>query len=87
MVTSVYNVVGPGEKIMEILPTAGRPMIEARLQPKDIDVAHTGQHARLRFTALDARRTPEIEAVVKQVSADRLLDQATQQPYYRASSR
>ncbi|MBY5558860.1 HlyD family type I secretion periplasmic adaptor subunit [Rhizobium leguminosarum] len=88
VVTSAYNIVGnvigPGEKIMEILPTADRPLVEARLQPKDIDVVHSGQHARLRFTALDARRTPEVEAVVQQVSADRLVDQTTQQPYYRA---
>ncbi|MBY5468262.1 HlyD family type I secretion periplasmic adaptor subunit (plasmid) [Rhizobium leguminosarum] len=88
VVTSAYNVIGnvigPGEKIMEILPTADRPLVEARLQPKDIDVVHSGQQARLRFTALDARRTPEVEAVVQQVSADRLVDQATQQPYYRA---
>lgn len=88
VITSAYNIVGnvigPGEKIMEILPTADRPLVEARLQPKDIDVVHSGQRARLRFTALDARLTPEVGAVVQQVSADRLVDQATQQPYYRA---
>lgn len=81
---TVGNVIGPGEKIMDILPTADRPLVEARLQPKDIDVVHPGQYARLRLTALDARLTPEIGAEVQQVSADRLIDQATQEPYYRA---
>lgn len=42
VVTSVYNVIGnvigPGEKIMEIFPTTDRTLVEARLQPKDIDV-------------------------------------------------
>ncbi|MBY5746876.1 HlyD family type I secretion periplasmic adaptor subunit [Rhizobium leguminosarum] len=88
IVTSAYNIVGnvigPGEKIMEILPTADRPLVEARLQPTDIDVVHSGQAARLRFSALNARLTPEVDGIVEQVSADRLIDQATQQPYYRA---
>ncbi|WP_245461294.1 HlyD family type I secretion periplasmic adaptor subunit [Rhizobium sp. WSM1325] len=88
VVTSLYNVIGnviaPGEKIMEILPTTKRPLVEARLQPIDIDVIHIGQRARLRFSALNARLTPEVDATVQQVSADRLIDQATQQPYYRA---
>ncbi|MGO7133504.1 HlyD family type I secretion periplasmic adaptor subunit [Rhizobium leguminosarum] len=88
VVTSAYNIVGnvigPGEKVMEILPTTDRPLVEAKVQPKDIDVVHSGQPARLRFTALDARLTPEVGAVVEQVSADRLVDEATQQPYYKA---
>ncbi|NKL73137.1 HlyD family type I secretion periplasmic adaptor subunit [Rhizobium leguminosarum bv. viciae] len=88
VVTSAYNIVGnviaPGEKIMEILPTTNRPLVEARLKPTDIDVVREGQPARLRFSALNARLTPEVDAVVQQVSADRLVDEATQQAYYRA---
>lgn len=88
VVTSAYNIVGnvvaPGEKVMEILPTTKRPLVEARLLPTDIDVVHVGQLARLRFTALNARLTPEVSATVKHVSADRLIDPSTQQPYYRA---
>lgn len=91
VVTSAYNIVGniigPGEKIMEILPTADKPLVEARLKPTDIDLVHSGQAARLRFLALNARLTPEVDAVVERVSADRLVDQATQQPYYRATLR
>ncbi|MBX5179745.1 hypothetical protein HJB77_26345 [Rhizobium lentis] len=59
------NVIGPGEKIIDILPTADRPLVDARLQPKDID--HLGQYARLRFSALDAGLTPEVGAEVQQV--------------------
>nr|WP_064251325.1 HlyD family type I secretion periplasmic adaptor subunit [Rhizobium leguminosarum]OAP88079.1 hemolysin D [Rhizobium leguminosarum] len=88
VITSAYNIVGnviaPGEKIMDILPTTNRPLVEARLKPTDIDVVRQGQPARLRFSALNARLTPEVDAVVQQVSADRLVDEATQQPYYRA---
>ncbi|ANL50251.1 HlyD family secretion protein (plasmid) [Rhizobium phaseoli] len=88
VVSSIYNfvgnVIGPGERIMEILPTTSRPLVEARLQPNDIDAVHKGQAARLRLTALNARLTPEVDAVVEDISADKLIDEATKQPYYRA---
>ncbi|MBX5214019.1 HlyD family type I secretion periplasmic adaptor subunit [Rhizobium sp. NLR10a] len=88
IVTSAYNVVGnvisPGEKVMEILPTSEQPLIEARVKPTDIDVVHIGQTARLRFSALNARLTPEVTATVRKISADRLVDQASQESYYRA---
>lgn len=88
VVSSIYNfvgnVIGPGERIMEILPTTLRPLVEARLQPNDIDAVHKGQAARLRLTAMNARLTPEVDAVVEEISADKLIDEATKQPYYRA---
>lgn len=88
VVNSIYNIAGnvvaPGEKVMEILPTTESPLIEARLKPTDVDVVKTGQAARLRFVALNARLTPEVQARVEHVSADRFVDQATQEPYYRA---
>lgn len=88
VVSAVYNsvgsVIGPGEKVMEILPTASDLIVEARLMPQDIDAVHIGQEARLRFSALNMRLTPEVEGTVMHVSADRLIDEATQEPYYRA---
>lgn len=50
----------------------------------EIDAVHVGQGARLRLSALNARTTPEVAAEVVHVSADRLVDQATQEVYYRA---
>ncbi|NVD43384.1 HlyD family type I secretion periplasmic adaptor subunit [Ensifer sp. HO-A22] len=88
VITSQYNaigsVIGTGEKVMEILPTDTGLLIDARLNPQDIDVVTTGQSARLRVSALNARLTPELPARVVHISADRLTDPATQQPYYRA---
>ncbi|KSV62373.1 HlyD family type I secretion periplasmic adaptor subunit [Ensifer sp. ENS03] len=87
VVASVYNavgsVVGPGEKIMEILPT-GDLVVDARIHPQDIDVVHVGQPARVRLSALNTSLTPEVSATVAHVSADRLTDPATREPYYRA---
>ncbi|MER8752033.1 HlyD family type I secretion periplasmic adaptor subunit [Mesorhizobium sp. M1050] len=88
VVSSTYNskgsVIAPGEKIMEILPTTSGLVVDARLPPKDIDQVRVGQPARLRLSALNMRLTPEISAIVTQVSADRLIDQVTHEAYFRA---
>ena len=77
-------VVGTGDQLAEILPTTEDLIIEARLSPLDKDVVRVGQSANLRFSALNTRTTPEIEARVTFVSPDRLIDQATQEPYFIA---
>ncbi|CDX21696.1 Type I secretion membrane fusion protein, HlyD family [Mesorhizobium sp. ORS 3324] len=88
VVASTYNskgsVIAPGEKIMEILPTASGLNVDARLRPKDIDQVRVGQPAKLRLSALNTRLTPEVSATVSQISADRLVDQTTHEPYFRA---
>lgn len=88
VVTSTYNAIGsvlsPGEKVIEILPTSSGLLVEAKIRPEDIDSLHSGQKARLRMSALDAGLTPEIPATLINVSADRLVEEETHQPYYRA---
>ncbi|RWL44518.1 MAG: HlyD family type I secretion periplasmic adaptor subunit [Mesorhizobium sp.] len=88
VVSSTYNaqgsVVAPGEKIMEILPTSSGLLVDAKLRPKDIDQVHVGQKAKLRLSALNTRLTPEVAATVSEISADRLIDETTHEPYFRA---
>ncbi|MCV9910370.1 HlyD family type I secretion periplasmic adaptor subunit [Brucella sp. HL-2] len=87
IVTAVVNSKGgfvrPGEKIMEILPTSEATIIDAKLMPHEIDKVKIGQSARLRLIGLNTRTTPEVNAAVTYVSADRLIDEVTHQPYYR----
>ncbi|MEM1040045.1 MAG: HlyD family type I secretion periplasmic adaptor subunit [Pseudomonadota bacterium] len=78
------SVVQRGEELLELLPTGGELIIEARLNPLDVDVVRVGQEANLRFSALNARTTPEIMGTVSYVSADRLTDPATNEVYYSA---
>lgn len=91
VVSSTYNargsVIARGEKIMEILPTAPGLIVEARLRPKDVDQVRVGQPAKLRLSALNTRLTPEVSATVAQISADRLIDEATREPYFRVKLR
>jgi HlyD family type I secretion membrane fusion protein len=88
VVSMIYNsigsVVAPGEKVIEIVPTSNKPIVEARLSLHEIDAVHIGQPARLRLVALNSRLTPEVAGIVTYVSADKQADQATQEVYYRA---
>ncbi len=83
-VNSPGIVLRPGDAVLDLLPTSSDLIIEARVDPRDVDVIHLGQSARLRFVALNNRTTPEVSGSVTYVSADRLVDPATQQPYYTA---
>lgn len=81
---TVGSVIGAGEVIAEILPQESESIVEARVNPIDADVIHVGQKARLRLVALNMRVTPELPASVSYMSADRLIDQATGEPFYIA---
>ncbi|MGI9414605.1 MAG: HlyD family type I secretion periplasmic adaptor subunit [Hyphomicrobiales bacterium] len=67
-------VVKPGGEIMELVPVDDEPIIEARVQPRDIDKVENGQVARVRLTALNQRLTPTVTGHVIYVSADTLED-------------
>ncbi|WP_179953200.1 HlyD family type I secretion periplasmic adaptor subunit [Desulfobotulus mexicanus] len=81
---TIGGVISPGQKIMEIVPSDSLLIIEAQIQPKDIDRVHGDMKADLRFSAFDTRNTPVIEGDVFAVSPDRLIDQNTRMPYYMA---
>ena len=84
MINTVGSVVRPGETLMQILPTAADLIVEVRIPPQTITSVKNGQEARLRFTSLNARTTPTADATVSYVSADRLTDPQTREPYYTA---
>lgn len=81
--TSQGSVVQPGEDLAYMLPTASELILEAKLNPADIDRVRIGQSARLRFSALNARTTPEVPGEVIFVSPDRLVDKEGN-PFYAA---
>ena len=75
-------VVQRGEDLATLLPIGGELLVEARVSLLDIDVVSVGQTAQLRFSALNARVTPEVPGIVKFISADRVVDPVTNDPYY-----
>ena len=84
---TIGGVVKPGDILLELLPTSDELVIEARIAPHDVDVVHPGNQANLRFSALNVRTTPVVPGTVTYVSADSLVDQASQRPYYIARIR
>lgn len=83
-VHTVGGVVTPSEPVMLIVPEADALMVEARVQPQDIDHVRPGLRAGLRFTAFNQRTTPELNGEVQLVSADTSQDQKTGASYYTA---
>ncbi|MGL4094409.1 HlyD family type I secretion periplasmic adaptor subunit [Agrobacterium cavarae] len=81
-VHTIGGVISPGETIMQIVPVNDALVVEARIQPADIDQLHIGQKATLRFSAFNQRTTPEIFGDIKTVAADLILNQQTGESWY-----
>jgi epimerase transport system membrane fusion protein len=58
--------------------------VETRIAVEDISDVHPGMRAEVHLTAYKQRITPVIHGNVTDVSADRLTDERTGQPYYSA---
>ena len=77
------GVIEAGEVIMEIVPDTDKLMIEARVDPKNRNTIHAGQKAEVRFSAFSQRNTLPIPGRVSLISADRMIDPATNTAFYR----
>ncbi|MEJ7931752.1 HlyD family type I secretion periplasmic adaptor subunit [Ramlibacter sp. AN1015] len=80
--TSPGSVISPREPVADIVPADPRLVVEAQIRPEDVRRVHQGQTANIRFSAFHALTTPMVQGTVLYVSADRLLQRETQQPYY-----
>jgi HlyD family secretion protein len=81
---TVGGVVQRGEAIMSIVPSGDELIIEGRLTPLDRKAVHAGLQAQIHLSAYSSRIVPKIPGTVQTVSADRLIDDTTHQPYYLA---
>ena len=81
------GVVGAGAPLMDLVPRQDRLVITARVRPEDIDVVRPGLGADVNLLPYNQRRVPRLKGIVTRVSADRLLDKRTDQPYYATKIR
>ena len=81
-VFTLGQVVRQGEALLDIVPEDERLIIQAQFVPTDIDVIHQGQNAEVRFPAFHARTIPVMMGKIETLSQDRLIDDASKQPYY-----
>jgi HlyD family secretion protein len=79
---TVGGVITAGDPIMLIVPETDTLLVEAKVEPRDIEQVQFGQPVVLRFSAFDMRTTPEINGTVVRVGADTSTDQRTGQTYY-----
>lgn len=84
-VFALQSVVQAGAPMMYVVPQDQPMVIEARIDPTNVDQIYRGQEAGLRFTAFEARTTPELIGAVVDFSADAFTDEVTGQPYYAVS--
>jgi adhesin transport system membrane fusion protein len=76
------GVVAPGEPIMEIVPTGGNLVIEAKLSPLDRGYVKVGQPAVVKISSYDFVRYGSLDGNVILVAADTRQDEQLG-PYYR----
>lgn len=81
---TIGGVISPGETLMEIVPKRDRLVIEARVNPLDIDAVRIGLETKILFVAFPRRSTPILNGVISEVSADVYTDEKTNQMYYTA---
>ncbi|WP_282601988.1 HlyD family type I secretion periplasmic adaptor subunit [Paracoccus sp. PARArs4] len=83
-VTTPRSVVRAADPILYIIPQDRPLVIGARVATINVDEVQAGQPVVLRFSAFSSRTTPEIDGRLERISADALIDEATQVSYYRA---
>lgn len=81
-VHTVGGVVQAATPLMDIVPAASELVVEAKVAPNDIDRLELGKTADIRFSAFNNATTPVIEGKLTRISADRLTDEHSGDPYY-----
>jgi HlyD family secretion protein len=79
---AVGQVIRAGEPLMEVVPDEERLIVQARFSPIDIDRVQRATDVEVRFPSFHSRTTPTVLGTLASVSADRMTDETTHQPYY-----
>ena len=79
---SLGAVVSSGEVIAEIVPTQGKLLVEAFIDPKDIATIEPGQPAKISLTAYDPSKYGYLLGTLTKVSADTVFREETKSSAY-----
>jgi HlyD family secretion protein len=69
-INTIGGVISPANPIARIVPDQDALVIDARVAPGDVDQVAIDQPVRVRFTAFDRTKTPELRGKVSRVAAD-----------------
>jgi HlyD family type I secretion membrane fusion protein len=78
------GVIKSGMPLLEILPSDEKLIIEANINPVDIDVVHPGLKALVNLSAFSGRNSKPLKGLVTFVSADRFVNNRTGLAHYLA---
>jgi HlyD family secretion protein len=78
------GVIRSGEPIMDVVPENQPLVIEARVNPADVDDLRVGQRTEVRFSAFTGRNIPIVKGDVTRISADRFENEQTGEAYFKA---
>ncbi|MEP1205819.1 MAG: HlyD family type I secretion periplasmic adaptor subunit [Rhizobiaceae bacterium] len=82
LATTVGGVVGAADLIGEIVPHDAPLVVQARVQPSDIDYVQIGQDAKIAVTAFNRRIDDTIRGRVTFKSADAEKDEKSGEPFF-----
>jgi membrane fusion protein, adhesin transport system len=72
---TVGGVIQPGKEVLELVPTDDTLVLETKIQPKDIAFVGINQAAAVKLTAYDYTIYGTMEAKVKSIAADSIVDE------------
>lgn len=79
------SVIQPAQRLMDIVPSSPKLLLEARIPPRYVDRVSAGQKVHVRFSNFNQALQIVAEGELQTVSADALTDAAHgQEPYYLA---
>ena len=81
------GVIGAGEPLVDLVPRSDRLIVSAHVRPEDINLVRAGLEAQVHLLPYNQRRVPLLKGRVEYVSADRLTDAQSGQPYFAATIR
>lgn len=81
-VHTVGGVVKPGQELLQIVPSDATLIVEARINPADIDQVTRDQPVSITLSSFNQRSTPQLNGRVTNVSADLLSDDRRDTHYY-----
>ncbi|WP_397409908.1 HlyD family type I secretion periplasmic adaptor subunit [Polaromonas sp.] len=76
------GVIAPGFRMMDIVPSDDPLIVDGQLPVHLIDKVRPDLRVELIFSAFNQNQTPHVPGIVTHVSADRLVDEKSGQPYY-----
>lgn len=80
---TVGGVVGGGEVLMDVVPSATPLTVTAMIKPEDVDEVKPGMPAKVKLTGLNQRFSDSLNATVRVVSADRITNEKNGVSFYR----